>query len=199
MLEALSDQLLRWGLIDTWRDVFLARSTDGVLFLQRPFAILCSDAPAGTAADDAIPVLAQRYGGCIQLAARLDVAMSFEEPAGALRTAVALQRLAKRTRLRTAITSGVYTAALLVIDNQRRSLLLDGAIDRAEQEALATPPGSIHIAPGTYELLKQQIGSEVSTAMVMTELHGDEPGGTTLTLPPTASADLSTFAGLGLT
>lgn len=199
MLEALSDQLLRWGLTDTWRDVFLAKSTDGVLFLQRPFTILCSDAPTGSANDEAIAMLANRHGGSVQPAGTLDIALSFEDPPGALRTAVALQRLAKRTRLRTAITTGVYTAALVVIDNERRSLILDGGVAAAELQALATPPGSIHIEPETYELLQKQIGSEVSTAMVMREMHGERPGAATLTLPPAACADLSTFAGLGLT
>lgn len=199
MLEALSDQLLRWGMTDTWRNVFLARHTEGVLFLQRRFTILCSDAPSGAADDVVIGMLARRHSGCVQPARRLDVALSFEDSAGALRTAVTLQHLAKGTKVRCAITSGVYTAALVLVANERRPLLLDGAVDHAEHDALATPLGSIHVCPHTYELLQKQIGTEVSTAMVMREMHGDEPGAATVTLPPTACADLSTFAGLGLT
>lgn len=198
-LEALSDQLLRWGLAASWREIFLGRGADSVFFLQRTFTVVCSDAPAGGPHDPAIAVLAKRHGGFVQAGSQLHVSLAFEDPAGALRTAVNLQRLAERTRLRTAITSGVYTAAFVVIDGVRRMLLLDGAIATADRHALAAPPGSIQVCAQTYALLHPQIGSETSSAMVTTEFHGDEVSSATLTFPPAASSELSTFAGLGLT
>lgn len=198
-LEALSDQLLRWGLADSWREIFLGRGSDSVFFLQRPFTIVCSDAPAGSPHDPAIALLARRHGGFVQAGSQLHVSLGFEDPAEALRTAVTLQRLAERTRLRTAITSGVYTAAFVVVDGVRRMLLLDGAVAAADRAALAAPPGSIHVCAQTYALLHPQIGREISSAMVTTEIHDDEISSATVTLPPAASSELSTFAGLGLT
>ena len=199
LLEALSDQLLHWGLVDTWREAFVDRSTDAILFVERPFTILCSDLPSGLPDAEAIETIARRHGGSRQPARRADIALSFDDPVRALRMAVLLQRLAHKGRLRTAIGSGNFVAALLAIHGELRPLVLDGAVAAVEREALATAPGSIHVAPATYEELHTRIPSEAASAMVVREMHGEEAGCATLTLPPAASAELSTFAGLGLT
>lgn len=155
--------------------------------------------PADCAHESVVAELAKRHRGFPQLGSQLDVALSFEEPAGALRTAVTLQRLAGRVRLRTAITSGVHTAALVFINGERRALLLDDAIARGDRQALTAPPGSIHICAQTYALLHPQMDIELSSALVMTEIEDDEVLSATVTFPPAESEELSTFAGLGLT
>ena len=197
MLAALSDELLRGQFIDAWRSIFLGKNSDCVDFVCRPFAVLCADAPPASDAAETADSLAATYGGSVQAARQVDIAIAFDAPAVAMRAALALQRLAPRRRLRCAIVSGNQCAARVLIDGTERTIILEQGVAAAERHALTTPPGSIHVCAETYGLLDETCEHELSSAMVSAEMLGDQVDSAMFTLPPAASSEMSTFAGLG--
>jgi hypothetical protein len=59
--------------------------------------------------------------------------------------------------------------------------------------------GTIALSPDSYAVVREQITREIRDALVMTEVDEGEVTQASILLAPRASAELSTFAGLGLT
>ncbi len=58
---------------------------------------------------------------------------------------------------------------------------------------------TVQLAPEAYEKLQGAISHDLGSCLVMAEFDDDVLTEVTLTLPPDPAADVSTFAGLGLT
>ena len=132
------------------------------------------------------------------MASCAELALSFRDPAAALRAALLLQRLAHGRPVRASLTTGRSTIASFDHGGEPRQLVIGAEVERAEDVVLATPPGTIVLAAETYALLADLLVHEVQDAVVATELEGDTVTRASITLAPARSAASSTFAGLGL-
>jgi class 3 adenylate cyclase len=94
--------------------------------------------------------------------------------------------------------SGDCTLASLQLEGRLLRVLVGEAVDRAEAVTAMASPGTIRISPETFALLQEDIVG-MPHWMVTTEYEGDCMTAASLTLPPRGNAQLSTFAGLGLT
>jgi len=70
---------------------------------------------------------------------------------------------------------------------------------RAEALTARAAPATVQLAPEAYEKLHDAISQALGSCLVMAEFEGDVLTDVSLTLPPDPAADVSTFAGLGLT
>ena len=73
--------------------------------------------------------------------------------------------------------------------------------ERVRVQALASlaAPGSVQVAPATYESLGGSLDEDLGSCLLMAQFEGDTPTEITLTVAPDGQAAFSTFAGLGLT
>lgn len=124
---------------------------------------------------------------------------SFHDPRSAMQTAVRLHQMMPKARLRMGLGTGRCRIALCKAAGADFLMLL-GA-ERARIEALAArgSPGTTQIAPEAYMELEEWLQHELGSCVVMAEYEGDELSEVSVTLPPDRGAELSTFAGLGLT
>jgi hypothetical protein len=197
LLEALSERLLRHDDVKLWRAIFLDPAHAGVEFETLRYTVLASDSPLDGISDEEGSLLAGRLGAEAQPATTSDLLLSFRSPTAAVRAALVLQRLSAGRSVRTAVTSVAGTVATVEIDGQVRRILVGPGIERAELALTESVPGTILVCGETYNALGDTISEHLRDGLVMTELDDETVTCASITLPPHAAAEASTFAGLG--
>lgn len=143
--------------------------------------------------------LAPRHHGMLDPCAEEFAIVTFAEPESALQMAVALQRLMPRARLRMGLAIGRCRMAQCSAAGQDFLLLLGRERARVEALTARAAPGTVQLAPEAYEVLETPISHDLGSCVLLAEFDGDVLTEVSLTLPPDRAAQLSTFAGLGLT
>lgn len=198
LVESLSHRLLRHGGTELWRQVFLGPAFATLRFEVTQLTLLASDAPVAEFSATESAMLASRLGADMQPSASVDLLLGFPHADDALRAAMVLQRLSDGRKVRTSVGTCSCTVACFELDGETRRLAVGPEIARAEESLRQSVPGTIVISAETYAVLGERMGEQVQDGLLITE--GDEGTVTraSITLPPSASAALSTFAGIGL-
>lgn len=203
LLDEFSGQVQRHFPESVWRSLFLDR-TGTAQFGSATRTILCIECPqAGPITRDGVLAattrLARTHGGRIDPCVEGFVLVSFATTEAGVRLALALQRTTAVARLRMGVVTGRCQVARAHADGQEFLVLLGRERASAEKLAAGAPAGTIQMAPDAYEALGGYIDEALGSCVVMTEYEGEDLRDVTLTVPPDGSAELSTFAGLGLT
>ena len=143
-------------------------------------------------------LLANRFDGMMQPSRKVDLIFCFNDPAMALKAAMALQRLGGARKVRTSLTTAMCDVAFFRGEQGDECLVVGAGIEEAEQALAAAPYGTVSVCGQTYALLGDTLGAQVQDALVMTEHDEDIVTGASITLAPSHAAVQSTFAGLGL-
>jgi hypothetical protein len=206
LLEALSDRILHGMPHAVWREVFLGAGQEGIRFEQRQLSLVHvdSDPTPGDGAGHlafrgALKVLAARYGGQLDPIGEASALLAFDEPAAAVRMAMALQRRNVERSLRVGVVSGPCVLGEFEAAGYCFSTPVGTLPDRAARAAAAAASGSIVISPETYGPLERELDAETTGCLLMHEYHDSNFAHATITFTPPNNAALSTFAGLGLT
>jgi hypothetical protein len=197
LLEVLSERLLTDFTQELWRKVFLGPGYERIRFERESVTFLCTDTLDFDWTPEEIETLAERYQGRVE---RCDnrVVLVFPQARSALQLALLLQRTASG-RLRMALLTADCTCAVFDFEGGKRRMAIGTAVRQACTSADRSVPGSIHISAETYRCLGPSTEWQPHAALVATELQGDEVTSAAITLPPSARAAMSTFAGLGVT
>jgi hypothetical protein len=189
--------------VGVWRSLFRER-TGRAQFGTAVRTLLCIECPEdgpltrqGLLAG--VSRLARIHGAHVDPCTETYVHLSSSNPVDGLRLGLALQRLFARARLRMSLMTGPCNLVRGYADGQNILMLLGKQRERAETLTGSAAAGTVRISPETYDLLGGAVSDELGSCVVMAEFDGDKLKEVTLTLPPDASADVSTFAGLGLT
>jgi hypothetical protein len=198
-MEVLSDLLLQRHEPALWREVFLGNATRPVTFEQATLTMVCTDAPDHGWRRAELAALAGRFGGWCEMAESRTALLCFSEPALALRAALLLQKIGAETQVRAFVTAGPCTVAYIEVEQDLRHFVLPSQEQRATDSLLRVAAGAVEISAEIYEELEPLLADETGGALVMTEFDDTESATqTSITLVPTPSAAMSTFAGLGL-
>ena len=122
----------------------------------------------------------------------------FQQPQTALLTAIALQRACSDLRLRIGLASGPCSVAVFDDDVRWPAIALGPSVEQAAACARHASEGSILVAPDTYRHLDAAIGEHAGECVLTEEFYGSELARVSITPAPAPSAELSSFAGLGL-
>jgi hypothetical protein len=198
MLETLSQRMLRHCHVEQWREVFLGAAYETIRFDVAQRTVVATDAPLASFSAEEAAALAARLGGVREPSVTVDLVLSFEDPADALRAAMLLQRLAAGRRVRTSLSTAPCTLACYELGGEVRRLIIGAEIHRAEAAMEQAVPGTVVVSAETYALLGERINEHVPDGLVATELEHETVRQASITLAPHASAPMSTFAGLGL-
>jgi hypothetical protein len=198
MMEALSERLLKHADVAVWRGIFLGSGKDAVQFESERCTVLVSDSPLPGISRHEGALLARRLGAEEQPSTDADLVLAFPTARAALRGALVIQRLAEGRNVRTALTTVLAPAASVEIEDWTRRVLVGPEIERAEAALGEAVAGTILVCGDTYRRLGDSIAEHVRDGLVITEMD-DETTVTqaSITLPPHASSEASTFAGLG--
>jgi len=186
-----------------WRSLFEERSGTAQ-FGSAQRTLLCVECPEEgpfTRKDvlASLKRLARGNDGVVDPCAADFAFVSFAEPEAALLTGVELQRLVPRARLRMGLGCGRSRLARCRAADQDFLLLLGDERSRIEALTRRAAPGTLQLAPEAYAALQGTIADGLGSCIVLLEMDADELTEASLTLPPDATADVSTFVGLGLT
>jgi len=203
LLAEFSAQVRRHFPEGVWRSLFQER-TGTAEFGTATRTVMCVECPAeGPLTRDgllaAIQRLTPRHEGLLDPCTDGFAFVSFGTPQAALQMAVALQRQLPKARLRMGLVIGRCRMALCSADGTDFLMLLGAERARAQALTSRASPGTLQLAPEAYDALEGQISQDLGSCVVMAEYDADRLTEVSLTLPPDRSADLSTFAGLGLT
>ena len=203
LLDALSMRVLRTLSPGAWRKLFLRPHHEVMRFVPARGTFLCAAVQvpawsAGGSVQSELSFLAATHGGELDPCPAATALVRFDDPLAALDMAREMQNMICDVRFQVGLVSGDCTAAILQLEGLALRVLVGDAADRAESVARLASPGTIRLAPETFALLQDDIVG-MSHWMVTTEYDGEAMTGASLTLPPRASSQLSTFAGLGLT
>jgi hypothetical protein len=203
LVHEFSSQVERHFSPGMYRSLFLER-TGTAQFGTAHRTLLCIECPGsgpmtreGVLA--AVARLTPAYGGRVDPCSGDFVLVSFSTPEAALRLTFALQRATARARLRMGLTTGRCNVVRGQADGQDFLVLLGRERARAEAFAARAAAGTVQMAPDTYDALGGAISEDMGSCVVMVEFENDALSEITLTVPPDGSAELSTFAGIGLT
>ncbi|MEJ8839990.1 hypothetical protein [Ramlibacter sp. AN1133] len=204
LLVAEFDGLVRKHFVpDVLRSLFEERSGRAE-FGSTTRTLLCVESPSsgpiqreGVLAS--LARMAPQHDGTLDPCTDAFAFVSFADAHSALQMAVALLRAMARARLRMALASGRCQIALCSAAGQDFMILLGRERARVRALALRAAPGTLQLAPEAYEALQTTIGKDLGSCVVLAEFEGGELTEVSLTLPPDRSAELSSFAGLGLT
>lgn len=203
LLDEFSTQIRTHFPQDVWSSLFEDRSgTAHFGSAQRTLiCVECPDEGPFTRKDvlASLRRLARGNEGVVDPCAADFAFVSFADPQAALMTGVELQRLVPRARLRMGLASGRCRMARCRTADQDFLVLLGGERARVEELTRRAAPGTLQLAPEAYESLEGTIASDLGSCLVLVEMDADQLTEVSLTLPPDATADVSTFAGLGLT
>lgn len=195
--DALSERLIRSGALETWSDLFLSRAFDTIRFGSTTCSLLTSDDPLEPDVDPGL--LAKRLGATAQPSVVAGQMLAFDEALAAVRSAIVMQRLAPKRRLRSGVSTVQCNVARFELGGRMQEVLFGPAVERAEAALAQVAAGTIAICPATYGLLGDRIGDHAPEAMIATESANDTVMQAFITLPPQRAAAMSTFAGIGLT
>lgn len=196
MREVLSERILRHVGVPAWREAFLGAAASTLRFEARQYTLLASDAPLAFFSEEEARLLAEHLGAQLQPSSSVELVLAFGQPAAALHAALVLQRLGQRVR--GALTTAMCTEACYEASDGPKRLVVGNAIEVAEAALAQAVPGTLVLCAQSYALLAEQIAEHAPDALLATELDNETVRQASLTLAPAASADLSTFAGLGL-
>lgn len=197
LMEALSERLLRHADPEVWRAIFLDPARAKVSFETLRCTVLASDSPLDDVSAEEGALLAGQLGAEQQPATTSDLLLSFRSPLAALRAALVLQRLSAGRSVRTAVSSVAGTVATIEVAGEVRRILIGPGIERAELAVSESVAGTIWVCGETYNAVGDTIADHVRDGLVITELDDETVTCASITLPPHASAEASTFAGLG--
>jgi hypothetical protein len=197
LMEALSERLLQHADVNAWRGIFLGDAQDAVSFESERFTVLASDSPLPAISRGEGALLARRLGGEEQPSSSAELVLAFPTSRAALRAALVIQRLAEGRSVRTALTTVFAASASVEIDGWARRVLVGAEIERAEGALGHAVAGTILVCGDTYGRLGDDIAEHVRNGLVITEMDDETVTQASITLPPHASAEASTFAGLG--
>jgi hypothetical protein len=122
----------------------------------------------------------------------------FQQPQAALLTAIALQRACGDLRLRIGLASGRCVVAVFEDDTQWPAIATGPSLEQAATCAGQASEGSILVEPDTYRKLDAAIIEHAGECVLTEEFYGSELARVSITPAPAPSAELSSFAGLGL-
>ena len=188
---------------EVWRSLFEERS-GSAQFGSAQRTLLCVECPDEgpfTRKDvlASLRRLARHNEGIVDPCATDLAFVSFADPQAALRVGVELQRLVPRARLRMGLGSGRCRMVRCRTGEQDFLSLLGDERARSEDLTRRAAPGTLQLAPEAYATLESTIAHDLGSCLVLVEMDEDQLTEASLTLPPDATADVSTFAGLGLT
>jgi hypothetical protein len=203
LLDEFCEQVRRHFREGVWRSLFEDRSGSAE-FGSAQRTLVCVECPStGPFQKDGVVAsltrLARRHDGVVDPCAGDFAFVSFPDAEAALRTAVELQRLVPRARLRMGLGTGRCRMALVSAGGRDFLMLLGSERARIEALTARAAPGTIQLAPEAYGHLQATISHDLGSCLVLQEFDHDVLTEVSLTLPPDAAADVSTFAGLGLT
>ena len=124
--------------------------------------------------------------------------VTFQQAQGALETAIALQRSCCDLRLRIGLASGRCVVAVFREGDQWHTVALGPSLERAASCARSATYGSILVSAESYEQFQDAILDHAADCVLTEEFFGEELARASITPAPSASAELSSFAGLGL-
>jgi hypothetical protein len=110
-----------------------------------------------------------------------------------------LQRLLPKARLRMGLSTGRFRMGQCTADGRDVRILLGQERVDVESLTASAAPGTLQMTPHDYDLLQDTIAHDLGSCLVIAELEEELVKTVTLTLPPDQAAEMSTFAGLGLT
>jgi hypothetical protein len=194
--ERLSDRLLADFSPPAWREVFVGNSDSGVRFTKGPMTLLATTCISSEWSEEQLAALARNYSGELEALSPRPF-FSFAEAHHALDVAMLLQRACGR-RLRVALVTAECDQAVFTPASSLRRLTLGDAVARVIQSVDAVSAGSIHLCGSTFDRLSACIEWQTRAAVLTTEVADGAVTSACITLPPAPRADLSTFAGLGL-
>lgn len=197
-----SQQLRRHFPAAIWRSLFEER-TGQAQFGTAVRTLLCVECPESgpltrNGVIAALARLVRAHGGRVDPCSDDYAFVSFSDPRQALRVATELQRAAARARLRMGMLTARCNLARGQVADCEIVMLLGEQRARAEALADRAARGTVQMSPETYDAL-EGMGDDLGSFLVMAEFEGDVLSEISLTVPPDVSADVSTFAGLGLT
>lgn len=123
---------------------------------------------------------------------------AFAEPGAALDVAMDLQR-GSRTGYRVALATASCLVARFQIAGRSWCTVVGSEVLRVEGLARRGPAGTVQLCPVTFARLETHLNSRHFGGLVAAEYIDETVLEASITIPPHASAALSTFAGLGLT
>ena len=202
LLDEFSARLKR-HLPEAWRCLYEERS-GSAKFGSGQRTLVCVECPAeGPFKRDAVLAtlgrLAHRHDGTLDPCADEFALLSFGNVEDALRMSVELQRLVPHARLRVGLVSGRSRMAACRAAGRDFFILLGEERARVEALTRRAAPGTVQLAVEAYQALRSTIEHDVGSCILLEAFDGDELTEASLTLPPDPAAELSTFAGLGLT
>jgi hypothetical protein len=158
LLEALSDKVLHQLAPAVWKGLFLGEGRDSIHFEQRHLTLVHADAQLqpGTGPEawekfcHELQRLAVRHQGRLDPYGNATLLVTFDDPAAAVRMAMALQRAADGLDLRVGLVSGPCVLAFFRAQGRLWCTPLGALPERAAQVAASAPSGGIVISPETY-------------------------------------------------
>ena len=203
LLDEFSSHIRQHFAPEVWRSFFEER-TAVAQFGSATRTLLC----VGIGAADTVTLrvvlaalrrLVAATGGFVHQETQDYAFASFTDAQAALRTGVALQRLLPKARLRLGLSSGRFRMAQFTADGRDLRVLLGKERARVESLTASAAPGTLQMSPHDFEVLQETIADSLGSCLVIAELEEELVKTVTLTLPPDQAAEMSTFAGLGLT
>jgi hypothetical protein len=203
LVDALSNRVVRSLSPGVWRKLFLRPWQEVMQFAPTQGTLLCAAAQLpswGTGANvlPELAFLARSHGGELDPCPQATALVRFDDAQAALDMALEMQQMAGDVRFQVGLASGECTLATLQLEGSVLRVLVGGAVDLAEAVTRQATPGTIRLAPETFAQVQDAV-VRIGGCMVTTEFEGGCITATSLTLPPRSNAQLSTFAGLGLT
>jgi hypothetical protein len=203
LLDEFSSHVRRHFPPEVWRSFFEER-TAVAQFGSATRTLLCADiGAADTVTRRAVLASMRRLsaasGGFFHEETQEYAFASFGDAEAALQTGVALQRLLPKARLRLGLSTGRCRMAQCTADGRDMRILLGQERARVQSLTASAAPGTLQMTPQDYDVLQDTIAHGLGSCLVIAELEEELVKTVTLTLPPDQAAEMSTFAGLGLT
>lgn len=196
--DALSERILRHGDVDVWKRLFLGSAPRSVQYKAEALTLLVADAALAAPEAHEREQLIALLGGESQPSRRVDLLLSYPDPAAAVRAAITLQRLSGSHMLRCKVRTGLFDVARFELDGEKYRLLVGPEIAATEEALSQAARGVVTLSAKTYEMVNEKLSTQLKNAMVATEMQDEIVTLAYIALTPPASAPMSTFAGLGL-
>jgi CheY-like chemotaxis protein len=205
-VEQLSEKLSRHLSPASWQRLFHGTGSGTIRFEERQQTVLYVEAPdmvMSPADTDNFTAelgwLATRHYGQVDRFHWGAGVVYFDDPAGAVRMAMDLQRNATDLRLRMGVYTGACHIASFRVDIDWCCTLVGAEPELAAKVAATAAIGSITVSPETYALVRDVIHADAGGCLLMEEFHDSDLAQVSLTPTPVKHDEhaLSTFAGLG--